>query len=192
MLVALVAALTVGTGVLLWMETAPARPTVPLPLQVVQSAQDNGMLAVVRTAQVPLQYIKWSGGSVVVHDLGRDSPAIAGGCHFLIGSAAQFGDGEVRATSRWLQQRDGNHVEVPGFSFNTNSVGICLLTDFGRSGPTARQWKGLVGLIRAIQITCEIPSDRVYLHSDLGRAGCPGGEFPAGVELRKQLIPAAR
>ena len=176
-LVALVAAMTIVSGVLILMETDPARPTVPLPLQAVTGNAEAGEWAVIRATDVPLQYIMWR--NIVVHDVARDGQKPVRGCHFLIGAADAGADGVVEPTSLWRNQREGDHIHVPGYSFNDNSIGICLLHDAGRSSPTEVQFAALVKLVRALQVTFQIPCDHVYLHSDLGEADCPGRFFPA-------------
>jgi hypothetical protein len=186
---ALVAAMSVGTLVLLWMETIPAQPRVPLPLQAVRNARAEPGLGIIHQTDVPLQYIRWR--NVVVHDAGADGPAVAGRCHFLIGSAEEHGDGTVISTRLWRRQRPGRHIYVPGYAFENESIGVCLLNDYGQAGPSRRQLAALVQLLRGLQVTCQIPPDRVYLHSELGKPGCPGEHFPAEA-LRGRLIPATR
>ena len=188
-LAALVAALTVGAGVLIWMETDPARPTVSLSLEAVKPESVSGVVSVIRDTDVPLQYIRW--GNVVVHDSGRDGPDIARGCHFLIGSSANYGDGAVVPTRRWRWQHEGEHISVPGYSYNQNTIGICLLTDSRRAALTPEQFASLVELVRSLQVTFQIPRDHVYLHSDLGEAGCPGGAFPSK-RFRRGLMRSTR
>ena len=188
-LAVLVAALTVGAGVLIWMETDPARPTVPLPLEAVNLESANGVVGIIRDTDVPLQYIKW--GNVVVHDSGRDGPDITQGCHFLIGSGANYRDGAVVPTRRWRRQHQGDHITVPGYSYNENSIGVCLLTDCRQAAPTREQLASLAKLVQSLQVTFQIPRDHVYLHADLSEAGCPGGGFPAE-RFRRGLMRSAR
>lgn len=186
-LAALVGALTVGAGVLIWMETDPAQPPVPLSLEAVQAGGGDAAPSAVRDTDVPLQYIKWS--NIVLHDSGRDGEGVRQGCHFLIGGGK--GDAVIVSTRLWRQQRAGEHVHVPGYSYNENSIGICLLSDCRRAGPGARQFGSLLKLVRSLQVTFQIPRDHVYLHADLGAAGCPGGQFPAE-RFRQGLLRSAR
>ena len=188
-LAALVAALTVGAGVLLWTETDPARPAVPLPLEALKSAEANGALAVIRDTEIPLQFIKWA--HIVVHDAGQDGPKAVEGCHFLIGGGGEYPLGTIVPTRRWRRQFDGSHVSVPGFSYNENSIGICVLADCRESAAAARQFAALTKLVRGLQVTFQIPRDHVYLHADLGQAGCPGEFFPVE-RFRRGLLRSAR
>lgn len=190
-LVALVASLAIGAFILILMETAPARPTVPLPLQAVRHDDSQDEFSVVRQTDsgIEIQYLKWR--NIVIHDTGRDGAEIASRCHLLIGRGNSLGDGAVQASLLWRRQLEGNHIRVPGFSYESNSIGICLLGDSRTSAPTPKQLATLVRLVRALQVTCQIPRDHVYLHSELSGTGCPGGLFPAAA-FRKSLIPSAR
>jgi len=183
---ALVVALSVGALVLLWLERLPAQPEVPL--QAVNGLTPAGH-AVIHETDVPLQAIKWR--NVILHDIGKHGPAIAEQCHFLIGSADQYGDGAIVPTRRWRLQKAGDHIHVPGHSFEECSVGVCVLVDSRRVAPTRRQLAAVIHVVRGLQLACHIPPDRVYLHSELGEQGCPGGRFQ-GRAFRDRLIPATR
>ena len=182
-LATLLAAMTFGTALLIWMETAPARPLVPVPLQALKNHESQAELELVRNTEAPLAYHKWR--NIIVHDISRE-PDVAKGCHFVIGGP-DGKDAVARATSLWLNQQDGNHITMPGFSYNQTSIGICLAVNTNKTMPTAAQRKALVNLVRTLQAQFEIPADHVYLHSDLGENGCPGGFF-SSEEFRSQLI----
>ncbi len=187
-LAALAGAMTVGAGVLILLETEPARPTIPLSLQAVKADRTGGERAIVRNTEVPLQYIKWR--NIVIHDAPRADAAVARGCHFLIGDDHSQGRAAIQATRLWRRQQDGDHIFVPGYSFNDNSIGVCLLRDCGRQPPTAEQFVALVNLVQALQVTFQIPPDHVYLHSDLTEEDCPGRLFPHEA-FRANLRPCA-
>jgi hypothetical protein len=187
---ALVAALSAGTLLLWWMETIPAEPNVPLPLQALGPDAPSSRLRFIHRTEVPLQYIKWR--NIVVHDAGQDGPKTVQRCHFLIGDGPErFGDGAIVATRLWRLQKSGGHTYVPGHSFDDESIGICLLGDCRKDEPSQRQIGALIYLVRALQATCQTPADRVYLHSELADPGCPGENFPAR-RFRRGLIPATR
>jgi hypothetical protein len=187
-LAALVGAMAVGTAVLIAMETAPARPVVPIPLRLRgDDTSIDGNL--VRSTRSPLLYQKWR--NIVIHDIGRDGADATRGCHFLISRSDSPSDGSIRPTNLWLDQQNGDHIYMPGFSYNENSIGICLVADTSRSGPSSQQMKALVRLVSTLQASCQIPRDRVYLHSDLGEDGCPGQFFPKD-EFREELLRPAR
>lgn len=182
-LATLLAAMTFGTALLIWMETAPARPLVPVPLQALKNREGQAELELVRNTDAPLAYHKWR--NIIVHDLSRE-PGVAKGCHFVIGGA-DGKDAAARATNLWTIQQDGNHITMPGFSYNQTSIGICLAVNTNKAVPTAAQRKALVNLVRTLQVQFEVPADHVYLHSDLGENGCPGGFFSSD-EFRGRLI----
>jgi len=185
----LVASMSIGACVLILMETEPAEPTGPVPLSASDAQEAGPELAIIHRTNAALQFIKWR--NIVVHDSRCPQRDIVQGCHFIIGRRGRFGDGAIYPTRRWRDQQDGKHILVPGYNFNANSIGICVLRDDRSSGPTARQFDALVRLIRALQITCSIPRDHVYLHSELGECHCPGGSFRAEA-LRRRLIPASK
>jgi len=188
-LATLVASMSVGACVLILMETEPAEPTGPVLLSASDAQEAGPELAIVHRTDAALQFIKWR--NIVVHDSRCPQPGIADGCHFIIGRRGKFGDGAIYPTRRWRLQQDGNHVRVPGFNFNANSVGICVLRDDRAGGLTRKQFDALVRLIRALQITCSIPRDHVYLHSELANCNCPASNLAADA-LRRRLIPTAK
>lgn len=196
-LAALVAAMSIGAFVLILMETEPARPTAPLQAdgKDEKDAEPNpaDRTATVRRTDVPIQPIKWR--NIVVHDAagrGRLEDGNPDGCHFLIGGPESFGDGAVRSTHLWRQQLDGNHLLASGHPCrNEDSIGIRLLCDTGRTAPSSNQMAALTDLARALQVICRIPSDRVYLYSELSGPDGPGRLFPAET-FRGRLITARR
>lgn len=185
----LVASMSLGTLILWLMETDPARPSPPVNLRAVEKGPYGAELTVVEQTKVPLQSVKWR--NIIVHDAGRGGLQVAQGCHFVVGNSRRVGDGIVQATKLWRRQVDGRHIDVPGYDFNANSVGICVLCDGRRAGPSAKQFNALVALVRALQVSCSIGPDHVYLHSQLGEPGCPGGRFPAEA-FRRKLLPAGK
>lgn len=188
-LAALVAALSVGTAVLLLMETGPAKVDVPLPLRALDDSDTQGELTCIHQTEIPIQYLKWR--NVVVHDAGCDGEAAQRRCHFLIGSEDKFGDGRIVSTHLWKSQQAGRHVNVPGTAFDAESIGVRVLSDTRREAPTRKQLAALIHLLRGLQVTFQIPPERVSLHSDWDQPNCPGQEFPVQA-LREGLIPATR
>ncbi|MFW6154318.1 MAG: N-acetylmuramoyl-L-alanine amidase [Planctomycetota bacterium] len=189
-LAALLAALTVGTFVLLALETRPAQPGRLIPLTVLRHHND-AILSEVASAAVPIAPDRWR--NVVIHDsicdMEMDPTA---DCHFVIyGPASGELDGTVRATPRWHQQKRGNHVAVPGHDYDAVSVGICLEGDLMADPPSTEQIEALTALTRALQRRLSIAPERVYLHSDLSAVPCPGRRFPLRA-FRDNLLPADR
>jgi hypothetical protein len=103
------------------------------------------------------------------------------GYDFVIGNGTNSGDGEVEVTFRWREQRTGAHCKTPDNWANESAVGICLVGNFERSAPTARQMQSLMRLIRFLQKRYGIPKSRIYGHNTTPgaqRTACPGKRFP--------------
>lgn len=104
------------------------------------------------------------------------------GYDFVIGNGTDSGDGEVEVTFRWREQKVGAHCGgTRGNWANKDAVGICLVGDFTRRLPTARQMQSLVKLVRFLQRRYSIPQGRIYGHKTTPGAivtDCPGRRFP--------------
>ncbi len=103
------------------------------------------------------------------------------GYDFVIGNGSNSGDGEVEPTYRWRGQLTGAHTGgTPGNWANEEAIGICLIGDFNRTTPTARQRESLVKLVRFLQQRYRIPKSRIYGHGSTPgghSTDCPGGRF---------------
>ena len=197
-LAVLVVAMGAGAFVLVLMETPPARPP------VLQASPPDGsdagtdsdkshtdMAALIRRTSVHVQPIKWR--NIVLYDASDNLTGLHKGCHFLIGASGVPGEKSVRSTGLWRRQLDGNHVLAGGYPYNNeNSIGIALFCDTSLASPTSVQVSALTDLVRALQIICRIPSDRVYLRSN--KPGAPGrlGRFFPFETFRSRLITARR
>ncbi|MGA2171898.1 MAG: peptidoglycan recognition family protein [Sedimentisphaerales bacterium] len=104
------------------------------------------------------------------------------GYDFVIGNGTNSGDGEVEPTYRWRGQLTGAHCGgTPGNWANEEGIGICLVGDFNRTTPTARQMDSLVRLVRFLQQRYGIPKSRIYGHGSTPgghSTDCPGRRFP--------------
>ncbi len=202
-LAALVVAMGVGAFVLIMIETPPARPPAALRAGAADgsdaAADPNPSraerAALIRRTDVPVQLIKWR--NIILYDAGDNQTTgptghVAGGCHFLIGTAGTPSDGTVRTTGLWRQQLDGNHVHGGRHPYSDeNSIGIRLFCDTGVSAPTSGQMAALTDLVRSLQAICQIPSDRVYIHSGPDTPGRLGRFFPLET-FRSRLLTARR
>ena len=197
-LAVLVVAMGAGVFVLVLMETPPARPP------VLQASPPDGsdagtdsdkshtdMAALIRRTSVHVQPIKWR--NIVLYDASDNLTGLHKGCHFLIGASGVPGEKSVRSTGLWRRQLDGNHVFVGGYPYNNeNSIGIGLFCDTSLASPTSGQMSALTDLVRTLQVIFQIPSDRVYLHSnEPGKPGRLGRFFPLET-FRSRLITARR
>lgn len=139
---------------------------------------------------------RWN--AIVIHHTGEPSgsPAsidaahreigLAGlGYHFVIGNGVQMGNGEVHAGFRWIEQLPGAHVAGPaGAEWNQNSIGIALVGNGDRRPFTETQMNRLVMLVSELARRLDIPSDRIYLHTDLAAVSSPGRYFEASALTR--------
>ncbi len=103
------------------------------------------------------------------------------GYDFVIGNGTDSVDGQVEPTYRWRGQLAGAHTGgTPGNWANEEAIGICLVGDFNRYPPTARQRESLVRLIRFLQQRYHIPKSRIYGHGSTPgghQTDCPGIRF---------------
>jgi hypothetical protein len=104
------------------------------------------------------------------------------GYDFVIGNGTNSDDGEVEPTFRWRGQLTGAHAGgTPGNWANEEGIGICLIGDFNRTIPTARQMNSLKQLVRFLQQRYGIPKSRVFGHGSVPGGhdtDCPGARFP--------------
>jgi hypothetical protein len=104
------------------------------------------------------------------------------GYDFVIGNGTDSGDGQVEVTFRWREQIAGAHCGgTAGNWANKDGIGICLVGNFDRKAPTAKQMQSLLELIRFLQRRYKIPKSRIYGHKTTPGArvtNCPGNKFP--------------
>lgn len=186
-LTALLVAMTIGAFSLMLLESASVRLNGSI-AAVTEPTDDIGKL-VMRT-EVPLNRLKWRNVVLSARSvLGED---LHGKYHFLIRYDRLSDKAEVIPTPLWKRQAEGDHVRVPGFDYNANSIGICLIGDFQNTRPPGRQYRTLVKLTREIQQVFNISPDYIYLHSNLDRhSSSPGSAFPAE-SFRTGLLTVSR
>jgi len=181
-LTALLVAMTLGVMVLMILETEPVRPTAQ-PLAVLNPPPD-GPGQVVYETRAAIQTYKWR--HVIVHSAPAATAPPAAECHFLV-LAGPDGRGHVASTARWLDQQEGRHIDD---LWQESSIGVCLIGDFSHYPPGRGQFDSLVDLVHSLQELCDIPADRVYLHSDLvARSASPGRAFPNAAFAARLLGP---
>jgi len=123
------------------------------------------------------------GNAAIIDKWHRERNYWAGvGYDFVIGNGTDSGDGQVEVTFRWRKQIPGAHCRAtPNNWANRDGIGICLVGDFSRTGPSARQKQSLLKLIRFLQKRYGIPRSRIYGHKTTPGArvtDCPGRRFP--------------
>lgn len=107
--------------------------------------------------------------------------------HFVIDNGSEgMPDGFIETGPRWVKQLHGGHCRQA--YINDHGIGICLVGDFSRDQPTAKQLDSLVTLIRGLQEQFHIADDHVLGHGEVvGEfSECPGHDFP-WEELHRRL-----
>lgn len=203
------AAMALACGVLILSDAEGPR-AVPA-MAVLQTGSADGGLT---PLEAPLDRQRWN--AIVIHHSGApagDAATIARmqggeglvglGYHFVIGNGQGMPDGFVYVGPRWNRQQPGAHVaSMPRVSdtarvslqrrpspddLNRHAIGICLVGNGDRREFTERQLRELVALVRRLQRSLDIPSDRVILHGDVAETSSPGRYFP-GAAFEEQLV----
>jgi LysM repeat protein len=110
--------------------------------------------------------------------------------HFVIGNGSGMGDGEIAVSRRWTQQLDGGHLASE--AQNKVAIGICLVGDFDKQQPTAREMESLRALVEALMARCQLTSRAVKTHQQINivPTRCPGSKFPTRTFLNSLQSPA--
>jgi N-acetyl-anhydromuramyl-L-alanine amidase AmpD len=96
-------------------------------------------------------------------------------------------DGEIAVSHRWTGQLNGGHLASE--SLNQVAIGICLVGNFDRSSPTAKQVRSLDALIDALLDRCVLPRAAVRTHQQINPVftRCPGAHFAEAGDIQKVL-----
>ena len=122
------------------------------------------------------------------------------GYHFVIGNGVNYPDGKVYVGPRWKRQQVGAHCKSgagrffgifrdSGY-FNEHGIGICLIGDFEKSRPTAKQMESLAKLTAFLCDEAGVSPDAIHGHGEItGKTQCPGKNFSMAAIRRavKQL-----
>jgi hypothetical protein len=110
------------------------------------------------------------------------------GYHFVIDNGSGGPDGRVEVGSRWNTQKHGAHCKVPGNYYNEHGIGICLVGDFERSRPTAKQVESMRKLLAFLMSQTHVPASHVLGHREANgnQTRCPG-RYMDMVALRASL-----
>jgi outer membrane biosynthesis protein TonB len=103
--------------------------------------------------------------------------------HFVIGNGSSTGDGQIEIGTRWTRQVNGGHVHSD--YLNNIALGICLVGDYNRDKPTARQLEALDELVRYLRKRVGKVEGRISIvkaHREINPprwpTDCPGDKFP--------------
>ncbi len=110
--------------------------------------------------------------------------------HFVIGNGSGMGDGEIAVIRRWTQQLDGGHLASE--AQNKVAIGICLVGNFDKQQPTAREMESLRALVEALMARCKLTTRAVKTHQQINivHTRCPGSKFPTRTFLNSLQAPA--
>lgn len=92
------------------------------------------------------------------------------GYHYVIGNGTQSGDGQIE---KGRQEWDSG-AHCPAKKMNFRSIGICLVGNFQKQKPTAKQLQSLERLCRQLMKKYNIPYHRVLGHREVMATACPG------------------
>jgi N-acetyl-anhydromuramyl-L-alanine amidase AmpD len=128
-------------------------------------------------------------GSAEVFDANHRSRGMVNGLayHFVINNGSgRTVDGRIETGARWARQLHGGHCRQD--EINEQGIGICLVGDFTRDQPSARQLQALALLVRGLQYQFDISDEDVVGHGDIigEYSECPGQSFP-WTRFRQQL-----
>ncbi len=98
--------------------------------------------------------------------------------HFVIGNGNGMRDGQIAVGQRWRKQLDGGHLHSE--EQNKVAIGICLVGNFDKNKPTAKQRRSLTALIEALMDRCQLTNSAVKTHQQINtvKTRCPGKYFP--------------
>jgi hypothetical protein len=166
---ALLTAMTAGALLLMLMESEPPSPF------------GTEAAAIRTTVAAPQWTITRPWRRIVVHSSMGGQDSLPARCHFIVRATADGSGQWVQPTGLWLDQQAGHHVYVSGMDFHSDAIGICIMGDFSQRSPDEKQFQAVTDLVRQLQKRCDIPSDSVYLQSELNpNSQRPGKAFPVG------------
>lgn len=190
---ALVAAMTVTSGLLMLLEPGPSTPTPGVALQSIDRGSDIAKPQDKLFDTTALE-VRW--GSIVIHDsrtpqgsaqtmhhihkqLGRGGL----GYHFVIDNGPNADDGNIEVGFRWSSQAPGEFFDAETASW-PDAIGICLIGDGEADRFTEAQLNQLVWLVQQLQQRYSIPKSSVY--AQIG-ASTAASQFP-DAWFRQQLL----
>ncbi len=191
---ALVAAMTVTSGILLLLEPGPSAPRAGVPLQSIdQGSRDNDQPQD-KLFDTTAPEVRWT--SIVVHD-SRTAQGSAQtlhrlhqklgkgglGYHFVIDNGPGNDNGKIEVGFRWTSQAPGSFFEADTANW-PDAIGICLIGQGDKDQFTEAQLNQLIWLIQQLQQRYDIPKNNVY--AQIG-ASTATSRFP-DAWFRQQLL----
>lgn len=177
----LLAAMTIGSLLLMLMESEPPR---------VSPDDLAGARGILFHAPERLS-TAWR--RIVVHASPGGGDSLPSRCHFIVRSAPDAQGRWVEPTDLWRLQAAGHHIYVPDKNYNADSIGVCVMGDFSSAPPSRGQFQALLRLARELQRSCSISAESVFLRRQLhGQPALPGNAFPVGTFDRGLLRPESK
>jgi N-acetylmuramoyl-L-alanine amidase len=185
---ALVAAMTVTSGLLMMLEPGPTVPRSGVALQSIDRGDENAKPQD-KLFETAAMEVRWA--SIVVHDsrtpqgsaqtmhrihqqLGRGGL----GYHFVIDNGPGTDDGKIEVGFRWSSQAPGAFFDTEAVQLN-DAIGICLIGDGEAGRFTEAQLGQVVWLVRQLQQRYNIPKTSVYaqIGAQTAASGFPDAWF---------------
>ena len=166
-------------------QQAPARPTI----EPTGAARNK-----TPSSWKPLKTVrKWN--SIVLHHTATEAGSVASihanhlqrttggkpwlgiGYHFVIGNGVKTTDGKIYVGDRWKRQIRGGHLASS--ALNEVAIGICLVGNFEKTQPTAKQRTSLKALVSLLRKRTGVPYSQVRTHRHITPKPtiCPGRRF---------------
>jgi len=97
--------------------------------------------------------------------------------HFVIGNGVKTTDGKIYVGDRWKRQIRGGHLASS--ALNEVAIGICLVGNFEKTQPTAKQRTSLKALVSLLRKRTGVPYSQVRTHRHINPKPtiCPGRRF---------------
>lgn len=184
----------------------PGHASVPSPAAPPPSAPADSILAPVLAASRGLRITPGRWTHLVIHHSGIEAGnaksydgahrrrGMENGLayHFVIGNGRDSGDGQIEVGSRWTRQIYGGHVRSS--AMNEHGIGICLVGNFEKRVPGARQLASLHALLEHLRGDGlpgrQTPKVTVHRWVDRNHTVCPGKRFPYS-DLKRRYGAAA-
>ncbi|MEE2946691.1 MAG: LysM peptidoglycan-binding domain-containing protein [Verrucomicrobiota bacterium] len=97
--------------------------------------------------------------------------------HFVIGNGVNTTDGKIYVGDRWKRQIRGGHLSSS--ALNEVAIGICLVGNFEKTSPTAKQRISLKALVSHLRKRTGVPYSQLRTHRHINPKPtiCPGRRF---------------
>ena len=129
-------------------------------------------------------------GNAKAYDAGHRRRGMEHGLayHFVIGNGRDSGEGEIEIGPRWTKQLRGGHVRST--EVNNTGIGICLVGNFEKRRPSARQLESAFALVDWLRDGQVSPKHKLTVHRwvDRNHTVCPGRNFPFSTLKRRYRL----